>query len=75
VFKTLPDVKEERWLSPGSCAARESGVYGEMGSLKRNGPLAEKIVANQKREARRLLCPRDGTNKPADHADGWNGLE
>ena len=35
----------------------------------------KKIVANQRREVGRLLCPRDGTNKPTDHADGWNGLE
>ena len=73
VFETiLPNVKEERWLNPGSW---ESGVYREMESLKRNGPMAEKNCCNQRRKERRLLCPKDGANKPTDHVDGWNGLE
>jgi len=46
----------------------------ELGNFEKERPVdGNKLL--QIREVRGLLCPKDGTNKRTDHADGWNGLE
>ena len=48
---------------------------GEWWKLEKERPVGGKKLLQSEKRSTRLLCPRDGTNKPTDHADGWNGLE
>ena len=59
----------------------ESGELRRKGEwcLQRNGKLGKERPVGGKKllqiREEKYDYGRDGTNKPTDHADGWNGLE